>query len=94
MKALAAGVPMVCIPMGRDQNDTAARLVHHGVGVRLPPRASATRIARAVHDVLTDDRFRMNAARLSSAIADARQTEDLVLELEAVAGHEVRTDDG
>jgi hypothetical protein len=36
----------------------------------------------------------MNAARLSSAIADARQTEDLVLELEAVAGHEVRTDDG
>ena len=25
MKCLAAGVPMVCIPMGRDQNDTAAR---------------------------------------------------------------------
>ncbi len=25
MRALTAGVPMVCIPMGRDQNDTAAR---------------------------------------------------------------------
>jgi MGT family glycosyltransferase len=94
MKALAAGVPMVCIPMGRDQNDTAARLVHHGVGVRLPPRASASRIARAVNEVLTNDRFRSNAARLSSAIADPGQTANLVLELEALAGHDVRTADG
>jgi MGT family glycosyltransferase len=87
MKALAAGVPMVCIPMGRDQNDTAARIVHHGVGVRLPPRASASRIARAVNEVLTNDRFRSNAAHLSSAIADVGQTADLVFELEALAGH-------
>ena len=36
MKSLAAGVPMVCIPMGRDQNDNAARIVHHGAGLRLP----------------------------------------------------------
>jgi len=93
MKALAAGVPMVCIPMGRDQNDTAARLVHHGVGVRLPPRASASRIAKAVKEVLNDDRFRSSAARLSSAIADVGQTADLVLELEALAGHDPRSGD-
>jgi MGT family glycosyltransferase len=94
MKALAAGVPMVCIPMGRDQNDTAARIVHHGVGVRLPPRASASRIARAVNNVLSNDRFRSSAARLSSAIADVGQTVDLVFELEALAGHGVRAADG
>jgi UDP:flavonoid glycosyltransferase YjiC (YdhE family) len=39
MKALTAGVPIVCIPMGRDQNDTAARVVHVGAGVRLRPRS-------------------------------------------------------
>ena len=44
MKTLAAGVPMVCIPMGRDQNDTAARVVYHGAGVRLSPSASAAKI--------------------------------------------------
>ena len=61
MKALAHGVPMVCIPMGRDQNDTAARVVHHGAGIRLSPRSSATRIAAAAREVLTDPRFRDNA---------------------------------
>ena len=48
MKALAAGVPLVCIPMGRDQNDTAARVVHHGAGVRLSPGASASKIHKTV----------------------------------------------
>jgi MGT family glycosyltransferase len=86
MKALAAGVPMVCIPMGRDQNDTAARLVHHGVGVRLSPRASASRIATAVQQVLDDDRYRVGAARLAAAIADGRGTSDVVAELEALFG--------
>ena len=58
MKALAAGVPMVCIPMGRDQNDTAARVVHHGAGVRLSPGASTAKIRSAVQRVLGDDRYR------------------------------------
>jgi len=61
MKALAAGVPMVCLPMGRDQDDTAARVVHAGAGVRLKPTASPRAIARAVQRVLDDDGFRAAA---------------------------------
>src|ERR1700730_4520662 len=38
-RALTAGVPLVCIPMGRDQHDVAARVVYHGAGVRLRPSA-------------------------------------------------------
>ena len=83
MKCLAAGVPMVCIPMGRDQNDTAARVVYHGAGVRLSPSASAAKIRKAVQLVLGDDRFRSNASRMSSAIAND-STADLVTELEAL----------
>jgi MGT family glycosyltransferase len=85
MKTLAAGVPMVCIPMGRDQNDTAARVVYHGAGVRLSPNASAVKIRKAVQRVLGDDRLRANAARLASAIADDSVTADLVTELETLA---------
>jgi MGT family glycosyltransferase len=86
MKALAAGVPLVCMPMGRDQNDTAARVVAAGVGVRLRPSASATRIGRAVTRVLGDDRFHTSAAHLATAIREGRRNGDLVTEIEAVTG--------
>jgi MGT family glycosyltransferase len=85
MKTLAAGVPMVCIPMGRDQNDTAARVVHHGAGLRLSPRASTAKIRKALERVLSEDTFGVNASRLASAIADDSSTTDPVAELEALA---------
>ena len=85
MKSLAAGVPMVCIPMGRDQNDNAARLVHHGAGVRLSTRSSADRIAKATQDVLTRPDFAAAAQRLAATMADEARTIDLVGELEAQA---------
>jgi MGT family glycosyltransferase len=89
MKALAAGIPMVCMPMGRDQNDTAARLVHHGVGVRLSPQASVLKISRAVQTVLDHRSFRANAQRMATAISEGVGTADLIVELEAVAGLDV-----
>jgi len=85
MKTLAAGVPMVCIPMGRDQNDTAARVVHHGAGLRLSPKASVAAIRKTVQRVLEDDAFRANASRLASSITDRRLTADVVAELESLA---------
>jgi MGT family glycosyltransferase len=86
LKALAAGVPVVGLPMGRDQADTAARVVHHGAGVRLSPRAPVAKIRSAVARVLDDDRFAVAAARLASVIDDERRSADVVAELEAVAG--------
>jgi UDP:flavonoid glycosyltransferase YjiC (YdhE family) len=86
MKALAAGVPLVCIPMGRDQFDTAARVVEAGAGVRLRTNASATRMREAVMQVLGDDRYRANAAHLATAIREGRRTTDLVTEIETVTG--------
>jgi UDP:flavonoid glycosyltransferase YjiC (YdhE family) len=85
IRALARGVPLVCIPMGRDQADTAARVVARGAGVRLPARASVARIATAVGRVLADPTYRANAGKLAEAIradlAAARaipELEDLV----------------
>jgi MGT family glycosyltransferase len=88
LKALAAGVPLVCIPMGRDQNDTAARVVHHGAGVRLRPAASVSRIRAAVEQLLDDGRFRRAAGRMADSIAREQQSSDVVAELESLAGVE------
>src|SRR5262249_17590959 len=37
MKALAHGLPLLCIPLGRDQPDNAVRVLESGAGLRLPP---------------------------------------------------------
>jgi MGT family glycosyltransferase len=87
LKALAAGAPMVCMPMGRDQNDTAARVVHHGAGRRLSPKASTAKIAAAVEEILADDRYHRAAHRLAAAIAHEQQRTDPASELEALVAH-------
>lgn len=47
IKALAAGVPVVGLPMGRDQFDIAARLAHRGAGFRVHASAPLDAIAAA-----------------------------------------------
>jgi MGT family glycosyltransferase len=75
MKALAADVPMLCMPMGRDQNDNAARIVGHGAGLRLRPKASSTAVARAIRRLIDEPTFKQGAMRLGSAIrADTQRT--------------------
>jgi UDP:flavonoid glycosyltransferase YjiC (YdhE family) len=85
IRALAAGVPVVCMPMGRDQNENAARVVFRGAGVRVKPTASAAKIRQAVRDVLESPRYRDSARRLGEAIAkDARESRAVpVLEMVA-----------
>ncbi len=61
MKALAAGVPLVCIPMGRDQKDNTTRVLRLHAGVKLGVRSSADRIAGAVSEVLDDPKYRAAA---------------------------------
>jgi UDP:flavonoid glycosyltransferase YjiC (YdhE family) len=86
IRALAAGVPVVCVPMGRDQNENAARVVFHGAGIRLKPAAAPARIAAAVRRVLEDEAIRERARALGARIAaDARNSRAVPI-LESVAG--------
>jgi UDP:flavonoid glycosyltransferase YjiC (YdhE family) len=84
IKSLAAGVPVVAIPLGRDQLDNAARVVHHGAGLRLKPKASAEAIATAVRRVIDEPSFRANAQRLADAIAVETAEDRAAEELEAL----------
>ncbi len=47
IRALAHGVPLVCIPIGRDQPANAARVVAQGAGLRLPAKSNGSAIRRA-----------------------------------------------
>lgn len=69
IKALGHGVPLVCLPMGRDQMDNAARVVARGAGLRVAPTAAPNEIRTAVSRVLTEEAFREAARRLGDAIA-------------------------
>jgi UDP:flavonoid glycosyltransferase YjiC (YdhE family) len=84
MRALAHGVPLLCLPMGRDQDDNAARVVARGAGLRLKPSAAAPRIAAAVRRLLSEPGFRAEASRLSRIIRDDVAADRAIKELEAV----------
>jgi len=84
MKALAAGVPMVLLPHGRDQADTAARVIARGAGVTLARTASPDAIGRAVRHVLEHDEYRCAARRLGEVIRRDADGNTLIEELEGV----------
>jgi MGT family glycosyltransferase len=80
IRALAAGVPIVVLPLGRDQADNAARVVHVGAGLWLSARSSARRIRSAVARALGDEATLSAARRMRAAIAKER-ARDLAVEL-------------
>ncbi|WP_331765834.1 glycosyltransferase [Embleya sp. NBC_00896] len=85
VKSLAAGVPMVCVPLGRDQIEVAAHVRLAGAGVTVSKGSSARTIARAVERVLNDPSYRSAAQRMASAITAEAVTDRAVTELEALA---------
>lgn len=85
MKGLCAGVPLVCMPMGRDQNDIAARVVHRGAGLRVKPTASPRKIRAAVERALGQPGYREAARKLGEAIKRGEGCADPVEALEKLA---------
>ena len=85
LKALAAGVPAVCVPMGRDQGDNVTRAARHGAVVRLKPTASVPAVRDAVRAVLDDPRYRERARALGARLREDADSGALLREVEAVA---------
>jgi UDP:flavonoid glycosyltransferase YjiC (YdhE family) len=68
-KALAAGVPVVVVPFGRDQLETARRVEYAHAGVRLPARRLTPKhLAQAVDEAIA---CRPAAERVSRLFAQA-----------------------
>jgi MGT family glycosyltransferase len=69
VRALAGGVPVVVVPISRDQPDNAARVLHHGVGVKVSKRSSPARFAAAVQRALADEGLRDRTRDLAERLA-------------------------
>ena len=85
VKALGAGVPMVAMPLGRDQLDIAARAAYTGAALKISPKAKPGKIADAVRTVLGDASYREAARRAARTIAAERERDAAADALEQLA---------
>jgi MGT family glycosyltransferase len=74
LKAMAAGVPLVCMPMGRDQKDNTVRVLRLGAGVRVRESAKPARIAAAVGRVLDEPAYAEAARRFAEVLLTEART--------------------
>jgi UDP:flavonoid glycosyltransferase YjiC (YdhE family) len=83
-KALAAGVPVVAVPFGRDQYEVARRVEVAAAGVRLPaPKLRADRLRAAVRQAIG---MREGAKRVADGFAAVGGAAAAADALEALAG--------
>lgn len=68
LAALAHGVPIVAIPMGRDQDGNAAQVAEIGAGVRLATTASPSEIRSSLETVLAEASYGVAARRVARDI--------------------------
>mgnify|MGYP002624312321 CR=1 FL=1 len=75
MKALAAGVPLLIMPHGRDQADNGVRVAARGAGLALDRTSDVATIRAALSRLLEEPEFAARAQELGKAIArDAAET--------------------
>ena len=65
LAALCHGLPMVAVPLGRDQPHNAERVVAVGAGVSLAPDAPVGDLRRAIESVLDESSYRAAAQRFA-----------------------------
>lgn len=87
IRALAHGVPLVCLPIGRDQPGNAARVTYHQAGMRLAQMASVKAIRSAIQRVVGDSQFRVAAQLLGQRIRAEGEADAAIAELEQLAEH-------
>ncbi|MCZ0961230.1 glycosyltransferase [Paracoccus benzoatiresistens] len=91
LECLAAGVPMLALPLTHDQPGVAARVAHCGAGLRLQPwQRSRVRITDAVRTLLSDSRFRTTARGFAAQGDSWRGAAGAVDEIEALVSPRTR----
>lgn len=86
MAALAHGVPLLCLPVGRDQHDNAARVAACGAGMVLSADAEVEEIGHAIQELLTKRDYQVAADRMAAIMARQNGRRTAIKELEALIG--------
>jgi len=85
LRALAHGVPLLMLPLGRDQPANARRVAELGAGIALDAGATAEQIRTAVSRLVTEPGFSAAAAELAERIAAAEPDERALAALVSAA---------
>lgn len=86
LSALGNGVPLLCVPMGRDQFFNAEQAQCLGAGRMLMPGAGVEQIAEAAAEILSDGSYQASAKRMATAISSYGGSSDAVAALERLHG--------
>jgi UDP:flavonoid glycosyltransferase YjiC (YdhE family) len=84
LRTLSAGVPLICMPLGRDQKDNAQRVKALGVGRMLDPSALSLKIQSAVSELLGDPHYQIQTECLAEKIGIEVKAGIAVRELESL----------
>jgi MGT family glycosyltransferase len=68
MAAFTAGIPMICIPLGRDQDANAGRAAELGTSITLSTDSARDEIASAVNQALGSAEMRAASRRMQAAV--------------------------
>jgi MGT family glycosyltransferase len=82
LAALAHGIPLVCIPLGREQPANAAGVERVGAGTTVDPEAPPDELRAAVQRAIDDLELRAGAARMALAIDQQDKAAAAVNEIE------------
>lgn len=83
--ALADGVPLLCVPDGRDQPDNAARVFACGAGARVRKNTPVRKLRRAIVKALEDPALKRGASAMAEALARSDGAATIADRLDLVA---------
>jgi len=85
LRALAHGVPLLLLPLGRDQPANAARVAELGAGIVLAPDSQPAEIRAGLQRLLADEHYATAAAAIAARIAADEPDRRAVGALESLA---------
>jgi MGT family glycosyltransferase len=92
MRSLSHGLPLVCLPMGRDQNDNAKKVEHHGCGIALTAKAGPAKIRKAVQQILSQETYKEAATNFEAEIRASDHKNQILREIEDLMDPHVESD--
>jgi UDP:flavonoid glycosyltransferase YjiC (YdhE family) len=84
LAALAAGTPMVIVPLAADQPDNGDRAEAAGVARILPPDAGPATVSEAIEAVVADPSYRRRSSEIAAEIAAMPGPEAAVDRIESI----------
>ncbi len=82
IRSLANGLPMICLPMGRDQGDNAIKVELCNTGIKLSPKSSPTRIKKAIEQILSNGNYKQNALNMKEKIVSNEGFDNVLVEID------------